>query len=85
MIVTGLACLVLGEGLLGRRTLRRQIVGTLTGTIVFRLLVAAALAAGLPGDALKLATAVFVLAALGVPSTIARLRRRKIGNRRTHE
>ncbi|HEU5040029.1 MAG TPA: hypothetical protein VFT84_04360, partial [Gemmatimonadales bacterium] len=27
MIVTGLACLVLGEGFLGRRTLRRQIVG----------------------------------------------------------
>jgi putative tryptophan/tyrosine transport system permease protein len=75
MIVTGLACLVLGEGFLGRRTLRRQIIGTFTGTIAFRLLVAAALAAGLPGDALKLATAVFVLAALGGPATIARLRR----------
>ena len=48
----------MGEGLLGRRTLRRQIAGTLIGTIAFRLLVAAAVAAGLPGDALKLATAV---------------------------
>jgi putative ABC transport system permease protein len=76
MIVTGLACLVLGEGLLGRRTLRRQIAGTLAGTIVFRLLVAAAVAAGLPGEALKLATAVFVLIALGMPNSIARLRRR---------
>ena len=76
MIVTGLACLVLGEGLLGRGTLRRQIVGTLTGTIAFRLLVAAAVRAGLPGDTLKLATAVFVLAALGVPAGIARMRRR---------
>jgi len=76
MIVTGLACLVLGEGLLGRRTLRRQIVGTLAGTIAFRLLVAAALAAGLPGDTLKLATALFVLAALGLPAVIVRLRRR---------
>jgi len=75
MIVTGLACLVLGEGFLGRRTLRRQIAGTLIGTIAFRLLVAAALAAGLPGDALKLATAVFVLVALGVPASITRLRR----------
>jgi putative ABC transport system permease protein len=76
MIVTGLACLVLGESLLGRRTLRRQIAGTLIGTIAFRLLVAAALAAGLPGDALKLATALFVLAALGVPTSIARAFRR---------
>ena len=78
MIVTGLACLVLGEGLFGKRTLRRQILGTIAGTIVFRLLVAAAVSAGLPGDALKLATALFVLAALGVPSGIARLRRRVV-------
>jgi putative ABC transport system permease protein len=76
MIVTGLACLVLGEGFLGRRTLRLQIIGTLAGTIAFRLLVAAAVRAGLPGDTLKLATALFVLAALGLPAAIARLRRR---------
>jgi putative tryptophan/tyrosine transport system permease protein len=76
MIVTALACLVLGEGLLGRRSLRRQIAGTLAGTVVFRILVAAALVAGLPSNALKLATAVFVLAALVVPATAARLRRR---------
>jgi putative ABC transport system permease protein len=76
MIVTGLACLVLGEGFLGRGTLRRQIVGTLTGTIAFRLLVAAAVRAGLPADTLKLATALFVLAALGLPAGIAGMRRR---------
>jgi putative ABC transport system permease protein len=76
MIVSGLACLVLGEGLLGRRTLRRQIMGTLFGTIAFRLLVALALVAGLPADALKLSTALFVLAALVVPGALARLRRR---------
>jgi putative ABC transport system permease protein len=74
MIVTALACVVVGEALLGRRTLRRQIAGTLIGTIVFRLLVAAAVAAGLPGDALKLATAGFVLVALGAPAALARLR-----------
>jgi putative tryptophan/tyrosine transport system permease protein len=76
MIVTALACLVLGEGLLGRRGLRRQIAGTLIGTIVFRLLVAGALVAGLPSDALKLSTAVFVLGALVVPAAVGRLRRR---------
>jgi putative tryptophan/tyrosine transport system permease protein len=75
-IVSGLACLVLGEGLLGRATLRRQILGTLFGTIAFRLLVALALVAGLPADALKLSTALFVLAALVVPGAIARSRRR---------
>ena len=76
MIVTALACLVLGEGLLGKATLRRQIVGTLVGTIVFRLLVAAVVRAGLPPDDLKLATALFVLAALGVPAVLTHMRRR---------
>jgi putative tryptophan/tyrosine transport system permease protein len=76
MIVTGLACLVLGEGLLGKSTLRRRIVGTLIGTIAFRLLVAAAVRAGLPPDTLKLATALFVLAALGVPAALTYIRRR---------
>jgi len=79
MIVSGLACLVLGEGLLGRRTLRRQILGTLFGTIAFRLLVALALVAGLPADALKLSTALFVLGALVVPGAVARARRRRTG------
>jgi putative ABC transport system permease protein len=74
MIVTALACVVVGEGLLGRQTLRRQVAGTLIGTIAFRLLVAAAVAAGLPGDALKLATAVFVLVALGAPAAFTRMR-----------
>jgi hypothetical protein len=36
--------------------------------------VAAAVAAGLPGDALKLATAAFVLVTLGAPAALARLR-----------
>jgi putative tryptophan/tyrosine transport system permease protein len=79
MIVSGLACLVLGEGLLGRATLRRQIAGTLFGTIAFRLLVALALVAGLPADALKLSTAAFVLAALVIPGAVARVRRRLEG------
>jgi putative tryptophan/tyrosine transport system permease protein len=75
-IVTALACLVLGEGLIGKRTLRRQILGTLVGTIAYRLLVAVVVRAGLPPDDLKLATALFVLAALGVPAILTQLRRR---------
>ena len=79
MLVSGLACLVLGEGLFGRATLRRQIMGTLFGTIAFRLLVALALVAGLPADALKLSTAAFVLAALVIPGAVTRFRRRLEG------
>jgi len=52
MIVTALACLVLGEGLLGRRGLRRQIAGTLAGRSCSGA-VAGALVAGLPSGTLS--------------------------------
>ena len=66
-LVTGLANLMLGEALLGRRPIGRWIAGALVGAVVFRLLVAAALRAGLNANALKLVTAVLVLAVLVLP------------------
>lgn len=76
IVVVGLACLIVGESLTGRRGPGRQITGVLVGTVVFRLLVAAALRAGLDANALKLVTAVFVLLALVVPTAIKRVVRR---------
>jgi putative tryptophan/tyrosine transport system permease protein len=73
-IVTGLANLMVGETLFGRRTIGRWITGAVLGAVAFRLLVAAAIRAGLNADALKLVTAVFVLAVLIVPQWGARLR-----------
>ncbi len=72
IVVVGLACLIVGEALIGRSGPARQIAGVLGGTVLFRLLVAGALRAGLDANALKLVTAVFVLLALVVPRAIAR-------------
>ena len=66
-IVTGLANLMLGEALLGRHPVGRWIAGALLGSVAFRLLVAAAVTAGLSPNALKLVTALLVLAVLVVP------------------
>lgn len=66
-IVTGVATLMVGETLLGKRPLGRWIAGAVAGAVVFRLLVALALRAGLNANALKLVTALFVLAVLVVP------------------
>jgi putative ABC transport system permease protein len=74
-VVTGLANLMVGEALVGRRSIGRWIAGAVVGAVVFRLLVAAALRAGLDPDALKLVTAAFVLAVLILPQLRARLRR----------
>ena len=74
-IVTGLANLMLGETLLGKRSIGRWIAGAVVGSVAFRLLVAGAIRAGLSPNALKLVTAVLVLAVLVLPQLAARARR----------
>ena len=74
-LVTGLANLMVGEALLGRRPIGRWISGAVVGAVVFRLLVAAAVRAGLNQNALKLVTALFVLAVLVLPRLMPRARR----------
>lgn len=73
-LVTGLANLMVGEALLGRRSIGRWIAGAVVGAVVFRLLVAGAVRAGLNPSALKLVTALFVLAVLVLPQLARRAR-----------
>jgi putative ABC transport system permease protein len=77
--VTAVGCLVLGQALFGQDRLGAQLAGAIAGTVLFRLLVAAALRAGLDPSALKLATAAFVVIVLvlqnRVRRTLARPRR----------
>jgi putative ABC transport system permease protein len=76
-LVAGLANLMIGEALLGRRSIGRWIAGAVAGAVVFRLLVAAAVRAGLNLNALKLVTALFVLAVLVLPHLVSRGRARR--------
>jgi len=76
-VVTGVATLMVGETLLGKRPLRRWIAGVLVGAVVFRLVVAMALRAGLNPNALKLVTALLVLAVLVLPDLARRARGRR--------
>jgi putative ABC transport system permease protein len=73
-VMTGLANLMVGEALLGRRSVSRWIAGAVVGAVVFRLLVAAAVRAGLNPNALKLVTALLVLAVLVLPPLLRRSR-----------
>jgi putative ABC transport system permease protein len=74
-LVTGLANLMVGEALLGRRRIGRWITGAVVGAVVFRLLVAAAVRAGLNQNALKLVTALLVLGVLVLPRLMSKGRR----------
>lgn len=75
-VVTGVATLLVGETLLGKRPLVRWIAGAVVGAVVFRLIVAAAVRAGLSPNALKLLTALLVLGVLVLPGLGRRAHRR---------
>ena len=75
MVVSGLASVIVGEALVGGRyRLGLAITGAVMGSILFRLLVALVLRAGLNPNDLKLMTAVFVFIALILPDVLKRLR-----------
>ncbi|HEU4474665.1 MAG TPA: hypothetical protein VFR72_07495 [Gemmatimonadales bacterium] len=74
-VVMGIATLLVGETLVGQRSPGRWVAGAVAGSVVFRLLVAGAIRAGLTPNALKLVTAALVLAVLVLPRLGHRVRR----------
>lgn len=72
ILVWGLASLIIGEAVVGSARLGLVVTGSVVGSILFRLLVAIALRAGLDPNDLKLVTAGFVLAALVLTGWLAR-------------
>ncbi len=82
MVVWGLASVIIGDSLVGKESLGLSVVGTLMGSVLFRLLVAIALRWGLNPNDLKLITAVFVFAALVIPATL-QSKRNKLGRARS--
>lgn len=77
-VVTGIATLLVGETLFGRRTLARSLGGAVAGAVVYRLIVAGAIRAGLSPNALKLVTAGLVLGVLVLPQLGRRARRARV-------
>lgn len=67
VLVNGLAALIVGEQLIGRNTLARQLAAPLVGAIVYYQVVSFALALGMQPSDLKLLTGLFVLLLLGLP------------------
>jgi putative ABC transport system permease protein len=75
MVAWGLASVIIGESLVGSRQVGMLIIGTIMGSVLFRLLVAIALRWGLNPNDLKLVTALFVLAALIGPGIVQAMRK----------
>jgi putative ABC transport system permease protein len=68
VLINGLAALIIGETLVGRQSVARQLAAPVVGSVVYYQLVSLGLALGLKPADLKLATGLFVLATLALPA-----------------
>jgi len=66
-IVIGLASLIIGEVLFGKRNFFSRLLSMLFGAITYRVIIALVLRLGMPADDLKLFTAITVALALSLP------------------
>lgn len=77
-IVIGLASVIIGEGLFGTRSFKNCLISVVLGSVVYRIVIAAVLAMGMPPNDLKLFTSVLVAIALSLPLIKAKLNSRKV-------
>ena len=68
MVVIGLASLIIGETLFGRGGLWTRAVAAVAGSIIYRFIIALAMRANLPSEALKLISAIIVVLAISAPA-----------------
>ncbi len=68
VLITGLAALIIGETLVGRDSVPRQVLAPVLGSLVYYQIVSLGLAVGLKPADLKLATGIFVLLTLALPA-----------------
>jgi putative ABC transport system permease protein len=69
IVVIGLACLIIGETILGRRTIIKGAIAAVTGSIIYRLIYAIVLYTKIvPVQGLRLITAIVVALAIAFPT-----------------
>ena len=66
-IVIGLASLIIGEVLIGTKSFKRNLVSLAVGAVVYRIIIALVMAAGMEANDLKLFTAITVAICLSLP------------------
>jgi len=68
MIVAGLASIIIGEALFGKKTVQRMTLAAIVGSIIYKLIISLGLRLGLAPTDLKMATGIMVILALGIPA-----------------
>lgn len=69
IVVIGLACLIIGETVLGHRTVKKGVIAAVIGSVIYRLIYAVVLYTKIvPVQGLKLLTAIVVALAIAFPT-----------------
>jgi len=77
MLVLGLASIIIGEALFGKRTMRRHLLSVILGAVLYRILITYAFQLGLPASDLKLFSAAIVIIAISAPMVKPYLEKRR--------
>ena len=67
VLVIGLASIIIGEGIFGKRTFKNWLISVLLGAVLYYLIVVIAIQLGLPSHYQKLLYALLILIVLAVP------------------
>lgn len=70
VLINGLAALMIGDAVVGKKSLTRQLLAPFVGSVAYYQLVSLCLAANMPPPDLKLATGLFVLTMLALPNLV---------------
>lgn len=76
-VVIGLASLIIGEVLLGKPSIWRNILSVVLGAVIYRIIIAFVLARGMAQSDLKLVSAVIVAAAISYPAVVRTIKSRR--------
>lgn len=69
IVVIGLACLIIGETVMGKRSVLKGVIAAIVGSLIYRFIYAVILKTGIvPIECLKLVTAIVVALAIAAPT-----------------
>lgn len=86
MIVIGLASVIIGEAIFGKRTVFRTTLAVLFGAIIYRIIYALALRVpGMDAQDMKLITAVIIIGALVIPTIRSAITDKQTSRKRAHD
>lgn len=77
MVVIGLASIIIGEAIFGRRSVLNNIISAILGAVIYRIIITIVFQLGMPASYLKLLSALIVALALSIPIIANTVKKRR--------